>query len=156
MKKIYIILCVILFSILLTSCSSIAEIIFYDDNLVAGKYVMTYKATNGETASGELNVVKISRKEYEKSNGENVVKYPKGNIKKNKFKYFRITGYIIKLGEEEKTVIEFKNAEIEARHRIVNIYYYFVMENFRMSPHNDSIKIDYFNSLDSYEFKKEV
>ena len=103
---------------------------------------------------GELEIKKISEKEFINSNGLNVFKV---NFDGD-YKYYLINVYVIPVNQEEKIYLDFHNLETEEMHKITFTKYYFVDKDGHMiDPNKEFISITYINeniSLANSFYKK--
>ena len=103
---------------------------------------------------GELEIKKISEKEFISSNGLNVFKVNYDGD----YKYYLINVYVIPVNQEEKIYLDFHNLETEEMHKITFTKYYFVDKYGHMiDPNKEFISITYINeniSLANSFYKK--
>ena len=89
---------------------------------------------------GELEIKKISEKEFINSNGLNVFKV---NYDED-YKYYLINVYVKPVSRDEKIYLDFHNLETEEIPKITFKKYYFVDEHSNMiDPNKDFISITY-------------
>lgn len=89
---------------------------------------------------GELEIKKISEKEFINSNGLNVFKVNYDGD----YKYYLINVYVKPVSQDEKIYLDFHNLETEEIPKITFKYYYFVDEDSNMiDPNKDFISITY-------------
>lgn len=89
---------------------------------------------------GELEIKKISEKEFINSNGLNVFKVNYDGD----YKYYLINVYVKPVSQDEKIYLDFHNLETEEIPKITFKKYYFVDEDSNMiDPNKDFISITY-------------
>lgn len=130
-KKLFLALGVILFSLVISGCTSNSF------EIEQGIYIC-----NSYDYYGELELKKISENEFKNSNGLNVFKVNYDG----EYKYYLINFYVIPVNQDEKIYLEFHNLETEEMHKITFKKNYFVDEDSNMIDLNkDFISITYIN-----------
>lgn len=128
-KKLFLVLGVILFSLVISGCASNSF------GIEEGIYVC-----DSDEYYGELELKKISENEFVNSNGLNVFKVHHDG----KYKYYLINAYIIPVNQEEKIYLNFHNLETEEMHKITFKKYYFIDKDSHMiNPNKEFISITY-------------
>ena len=98
---------------------------------------------------GELEIKKISEKEFINSNGLNVFKMNYDGD----YKYYLINVYVKPVNQDEKIYLHFHNLETEEIHKITFKKYYFVDEDNNMiDPNKYFVSITY--TIDNINFAK--
>lgn len=142
-KKLFLVLGVILFSLVISGCTSNSF------EIEEGIYIC-----NSYDYYGELELKKISENEFVNSNGLNVFKVNYDG----EYKYYLINVYVIPVIQDEKIYLDFHNLETEEMHKITFTKYYFVDKDGHMiDPNKEFISITYINeniSLANSFYKK--
>lgn len=142
-KKLFLVLGVILFSLVISGCTSNSF------EIEEGIYIC-----NSYDYYGELELKKISENEFVNSNGLNVFKVNYDG----EYRFYLINVYVIPVNQEEKIYLDFHNLEIEEMHKITFTKYYFVDKDGHMiDPNKEFISITYINeniSLANSFYKK--
>ena len=129
MKKIFASMFLLVFGLCLTGCESNSF------EIEEGIYIC-----NSYDYYGELEIKKISEKEFINSNGLNVFKVNYDGD----YKYYLINVYVKPVSQDEKIYLDFHNLETEEIPKITFKYYYFVDEDSNMiDPNKDFISITY-------------
>lgn len=142
-KKLFLVLGVILFSLVISGCTSNSF------EIEEGIYIC-----NSYDYYGELELKKISENEFVNSNGLNVFKVNYDG----EYRFYLINVYVIPVNQEEKIYLDFHNLETEEMHKITFTKYYFVDKDGHMiDPNKEFISITYINeniSLANSFYKK--
>ena len=142
-KKLFLVLGVILFSLVISGCTSNSF------EIEEGIYIC-----DSHDYYGELELKKISENEFVNSNGLNVFKVNYDG----EYRFYLINVYVIPVNQEEKIYLDFHNLETEEMHKITFTKYYFVDKDGHMiDPNKEFISITYINeniSLANSFYKK--
>lgn len=142
-KKLFLVLGVILFSLVISGCTSNSF------EIEEGIYIC-----NSYDYYGELELKKISENEFVNSNGLNVFKVNYDG----EYRFYLINVYVIPVNQEEKIYLDFHNLETEEMHKITFTKYYFVDKDGHMiDPNKEFISITCINeniSLANSFYKK--
>lgn len=142
-KKLFLVLGVILFSLVISGCTSNSF------EIEEGIYIC-----DSYDYYGELELKKISENEFVNSNGLNVFKVNYDG----EYRFYLINVYVIPVNQEEKIYLDFHNLETEEMHKITFTKYYFVDKDGHMiDPNKEFISITYINeniSLANSFYKK--
>ena len=117
LTKLFLVSGVILFSSLIFSCKTKSF------EVVEGKFVC-----NEKEFYGELELYRISEKEFVNSNGINVFKIDYGRG----YQYYSVSLYVIFQNTEEKVYLDFKNLEVEEMRKITFKNYFWLDEDGHM------------------------
>ena len=130
-KKLFLVLGVILFSLVISGCTSNSF------EIEEGIYIC-----DSYDYYGELELKKISENEFVNSNGLNVFKVNYDG----EYRFYLINVYVIPVNQEEKIYLDFHNLETEEMHKITFTKYYFVDKDGHMiDPNKEFISITYIN-----------
>lgn len=137
-KKLFLVLGVILFSLVISGCT------LNSFEIEEGIYIC-----NSYDYYGELELKKISENEFVNSNGLNVFKVNYDG----EYEYYLINVYVTPVNQDKKIYLDFHNLETEEMHKITFKKYYFVDEDNNMiDPNKDFISITY--TIDNINFAK--
>lgn len=140
LTKLFLVLGVILFSSLIFSCKTK----FFE--VVEGKFVC-----DKEEFYGELELYRISEKEFVNSNGLNVFKIDYGRG----YQYYSVSLYVIFQNTEEKVYLDFKNLEVKEMRKVGLRHYFWLDEDGHMlCPRKSNVLVTYktddFNIIGSF------
>ena len=129
LTKLFLVLGVILFSSLIFSCKTKSF------EVVEGKFVC-----NEKEFYGELELYRISEKEFVNSNELNVFKIDYGRG----YQYYSVSLYVIFQNTEEKVYLDFKNLEVEEMRKITFKNYFWLDEDGHMLyPSKSNVLVTY-------------
>ena len=129
LTKLFLVLGVILFSSLIFSCKTKSF------EVVEGKFVC-----DKEEFYGELELHRISEKEFVNSNDLNVFKIDYGRG----YQYYSVSLYVIFQDTEEKVYLDFKNLEVEEMRKITFKNYFWLDEDGHMLyPSKSNVLVTY-------------